>query len=110
MKKLILTAVALFGFLVAPLSADGYVVINGNYDYDKTETKTYKTNYCVRGYHALKKYLKDDAKQMCARRGHYGVKMLVMKKFTKISCTKIKRRHHRTKVRVKGRFRAMCKQ
>jgi len=111
MKKF-LYALFIFGLTIQLFSrwGEGTYVVYENADYDKTVTKTYSNNRCARGYHKLKKYLKNDAKEFCAREfGTHGVKMFFSKKFTKIECIKIKRQGHKTKVKVTGKFKAMCK-
>ena len=77
---------------------------------DYTETKTYTKNTCPAGYHALKVYLKDKAKRTCVKeQGSHGLMILKHKKWTKISCTKNKKKHEKTTVTVKGTFSATCR-
>ena len=88
--------------------ADGRIVVDGNYDYDQTQERTYANNACWKGYSKLKKMLKNDARQYCATQGSTGMRLLVMKKWSKIRCRKNRERRRRTTVTVKGRFRALC--
>ena len=88
--------------------ADGHYVIDGNYDYDRTATRTYAKKQCWQGYKHLKKILKDDAKQYCVSQGSHGTKLLIMKKWNKLSCIKNRERGRRTTVTVKARFRSLC--
>jgi uncharacterized protein with ParB-like and HNH nuclease domain len=108
MRKIIILSMLLVGLTSYTFATRGHTVVDGNYSFDKTTEKTYTYNRCSKGYKKLKKLLKSEAKTYCASQGNYGMKMLAMKKWDKISCTKIKRKHHKTKVTIKGRFRAMC--
>ena len=111
MKKLFVLLMIL-GFTSQLFSrwGEGTYLVFQEADYDKTLTVEYTKNYCFKGYNILKKYLKNEAKEFCAREfGTHGPKMFSFKEFTKKGCVKIKRRGHKTKVRVTGRFRAMCK-
>jgi len=111
MKKLLL--IGLFGYLfaagpgLAPTASfiDGSVISENKY-FDMTLTKTYTNRYCYRGYMKIKKELKNRAKVYCADRG-WAYK-LYNKHFYKISCEKIKRKHHKTKVKVTASLNAMC--
>ena len=108
MKRLLILIVGVSTLLLGVPNA-GVFVVNSNYDYDETKTKTYKTNYCYRGFKSLKKYLENRAKDRCAKEeGVHSLHMLKFKEFTKLKCKKIKKRHHRTKVQVTARFKAMC--
>ena len=80
--------------------------IPDNMFYKETMTKTYKRKQCYRAYTRLKKEMKTLAKAYCVSNGWSN--RLQNKYFIKLSCTKVKRKHHKTKITVKATFGAMC--
>ncbi len=70
--------------------------------YEKTVTKTFNKKTCYGGYRALKRILKIEAKLKC--NGY-----IADRRWYRKGCVKIKRKHHRTKVRVTGLFQAYCR-
>ena len=84
------------------------VVINNNYDFQQTETQTFTTRYCWKGYKKLKRILKLRAKSLCSTRGTLCRRALVMKDWRKISCVKVRRHGNPTRVTVTATFKAMC--
>ena len=70
--------------------------------YDKTVTKTFNKRTCYGGYRSLKRILKIEAKLKC--NGY-----IADRRWYRKGCVKIKRKHHRTKVRVTGHFQAYCR-
>ncbi len=109
--KIIFTAISVTILLSSNVFGQGRVVTNNNYDFIKTEERTFKNNRCSRGYTKLKKILKDEAKSYCVREHNSGSalrRVLAVKNWKKIKCTKNKSRHSRTTVTVKGTYKALC--
>ncbi|HHD74881.1 MAG TPA: hypothetical protein ENL00_03565, partial [Nitratifractor sp.] len=90
MKYLI--AITIFTTLLISVAdarcAQGHVVTNNNYSFDRTLTRTYSKNQCWRGYNMLKRASKFQAKELCRTRGRLCMTPLVMKHWTKIRCVK----------------------
>ena len=98
---LLLSSTIILGRGLAPTASsteDGSL----GWHYEKTVTKTFNKRTCYGGYRALKRILKIEAKLKC--NGY-----IAERRWYRKGCVKIKRKHHRTKVRVTGHFQAYCR-
>jgi len=107
-RKLFFTITSVTILFSSIALGDGHIY--SEWDFALTASATHENNRCSRGYSKLKKTLKEEAKNYCAREhGSHGMKMFKAKSWQKISCTKKKHRGEKTTVHVKGTYRAVCK-
>lgn len=77
-------------------------------DFILTETKVYRTRSCFRAKRALKKLLKDKAKDICRRHGSPRYDLLRCTVYSK-SCTTFRNSNGQRRARVTGTFEGACR-
>ncbi len=77
-------------------------------DYSLEATKVYHTKSCYRAKKALKKYLKNRAKNICRANGSPRTNLLRCTKYYK-SCTKYRNSSGQWRTRVTGTFEGACR-
>lgn len=107
MQGKLLFAIASATILLSGIALAEGRVSTSEWDFELTAEKTFKKNRCSRGYSKLKKILKNEAKDYCARQGSFG--KFKSKWWKKIDCVKHRDTGKKTTVTVKGSYRALCK-